>query len=151
MNASLADLKNAARRRIQAAAALLSDGVRYPQEACYLTHVSLECAFKAAVLEMHGKTRIADLAQTMPDALYSKLFFGTTGHDLEFLSKTACLDRKAAAAKQVSPRKDPTWPAIVASPRPYSLRYGSERVASRNASAEIALAKSVIRLLGVMA
>ncbi len=116
-----------------------------PCSAAYLAHVSLECAIKARLLSRGGYVSVEALAEKAPQ-VHAELFRGARGHDLNVLGSH--LRIKGFVETCGKPWSDDAcWKRMTASGRPYSLRYGTEPLATLAAEEEVQRASVLGELL----
>lgn len=127
INASQDNLKHSAQTKKVAADALIRDRNKHPSTAAYLLHVSLECAMKRRILIRNKVKSTAILKERLSPEVFESLFSGVTGHDLHHLAKTVSLRRYLEAHGKSTLLDNREWHKMCA-PRPYSLRYGIEKV-----------------------
>lgn len=147
MNLWREQLSKAARMRTSGARKLLGNEGGDPQLACYLLHVSLECALKLRILRINNKKDLESLKHVMPVDDYRRLFQSSDGHNMEILAVHSSLRRFLAARQQSALLDQDAWRRIVAGARPYSLRYGAETVERKHASEEFAVVTTIVDLI----
>lgn len=123
---------------------LLGAAAGKPQAAAYVLHVAVECALKVRLLSSNRQRSLAGLRTVMRDEAFSTLFFGKSGHDLSELARIVALERLLRAARNHQLLRRAAWRRMSASDRPYSLRYGVERIARDQALEELEVARAII-------
>lgn len=113
--------------------------------AAYLAHVSVECAIKARLLSRGGFACAEDLEKKQPQ-IYSTLFRSKSGHDLQKLADHLGIKRFLESNGKTW-LDDDCWKRMVSPARPYSLRYGIERITLGAAEEEIKRATELVAVL----
>lgn len=117
----------------------------HPQLAAYLVQVGLECWLKARILFQAGVDTSDQYERKVPDSL---IFKTSRGHNLEFLSLKAELGRLLCAeGKQPTLLEDQCWKRMSKDPRPYSLRYGTDKITLSCAREELERARLLADVL----
>ena len=146
INANHKHLKHSAKTKKDAAAALVKTKNKHSIPALYLSHVTLECAFKLRILRQNNANHINDLSKRMPKKAFESLFHGSTGHDLHHLAIAASIKRFLEANGNGHLLNQPEWQAM-AGERPYSIRYGTESVDFINAKRQVDFAIQLTDLI----
>ncbi len=146
VNTTRDEFRHSAQTKKDAATALMSNTLAHPVPAVYLSHVALECALKLRILIKNGAKHLDDLRRYLPENDFEALFSGTTGHDLHHLEKTAGLRRYLTATGNESLLMDTEWRSM-GGKRPYSLRYGTEKVPATDARKQVRFAARLADLI----
>lgn len=146
MNLRKDQISKAARRRAEGARRLHGDHSGDPQLACYLLHISLECAFKLLLLHRWRAADLEGLRRVLPPDDFKRLFETRRGHDLRSLAEYVSLERFLVARDHRRLAPD-IWKRITHDDRPYSLRYGTEAVSRKEADEELALVEPLVSLI----
>jgi HEPN domain-containing protein len=116
-----------------------------PTSAAYLANVALECGLKAILLSRGGYASAEDLAKKQPK-VYQTLFRGKSGHSLGDLAAFIRFQNMVEANGKKW-KEDQCWERMTSVERPYSLRYGTERIKREHAEAEIERAGELFEML----
>jgi hypothetical protein len=116
-----------------------------PGSAAYLAHVALECAIKARILCRGNCYDTEDLKKKQPK-VFQALFASKQGHDLEMLAAKIRLEEVLKTEGQAW-RDDLCWRRMSSPDRPYTLRYGAERIREAEAREDVTRTRD---LLGVL-
>ncbi len=146
-DSSRAQLLKASRRWVEAAGALLRMNGGRPRETAYLVHVGVECALKARILVRARATSVTDLRRLLPEDDWNELFRGSSGHDLGALAKKACLKMLLVNEDRESLLSAAAWARMTSADRPYSLRYGAIVVPLRDATEELEVGGTIVRMV----
>jgi hypothetical protein len=146
LNVNREQFRHSAQTKKVAAQTLLDGNSKHPYPAVYLSHVIIECALKRRILIINNATHLNELKKKMQAEDFNALFMGATGHDLHHLHRTASLRRYLEAKGQASLLDEPEW-AKMGGQRPYSLRYGVEKLAARDAEKQVEFARKLVELL----
>lgn len=146
INASQDDFRHSAQTKKDAACELVRGKHRHPGPAVYLAHVALECAFKLRILRHYRTRHTSGLRRILPEQSFSELFAGAKGHDLHHLARTASIARYLIALGEPDLLKQPEWQAMGGG-RPYSLRYGIERVSAAEVKRQVELTERLTNLV----
>lgn len=130
--------QTAAKQRHQAARELLgSSHSPKPQVACYLNLVALECLLKARIMDQAMRPRMPPLKEVLGEKKYEQLFGSSAGHSLSLLAEESSLRRGLKAAGRDKILQGTAWKRMCSSGRPYSLRYGTEKLSTAEAQDEV--------------
>ena len=147
LNANSEQLRQSAQTKKEAAKALIiGKSPHYPVPAAYLAHVALECALKYRILVRNKAKHIEELRRRLPRSVFDGLFSGISGHDLHHLERTAGLARFLTAIGSESLLDREEW-RLMGGDRPYSLRYGCEKVPVSHASRQVEFAGQLASLI----
>lgn len=146
INASQDDFRHSAQTKRNAARELVRTKQFHPGPAAYLAHVALECALKLRILRNNNARHADELREKLPERSFNELFTGAKGHDLHHLAGTASIKRCLAANGEADLLKRPEWQAMGGA-RPYSLRYGIERVSTSDAQRQVRFADRLAALI----
>jgi len=136
----------AARMHLRGALAASKHNGGEPRVSSYLAHIAVECAIKYRILRNLGRTRTADVASLLGDRFRS-IFSSRDGHDLTKLSQHASLQRLLDADNKANLLDSDDWKRMIHADRPYSLRYGTEAIATQTSNSEIVLVTSLLETL----
>ncbi|MBL8634402.1 MAG: hypothetical protein JNM40_14360 [Myxococcales bacterium] len=135
----------AAKQRHEAALQLLESAKSpKPQVAGYLNVVAMECLLKARILAQAEKSRVSELRPFLGDDTYKQLFRSSEGHRLGRLAEQAALRRLLAAAGLSSLLQKKAWSRMCKDERPYSLRYGTEKLHTEEAIEEVQVGSDLL-------
>ena len=146
VNVNRDQLRHSAQTKKDAANALIGAEQPHPTPAVYLSHVALECALKRRILIKNRATSTDDLKRCLPEKALEALFRGHTGHDLHRLGDTASLRRYLVASGDESLLQRREW-RDMGGQRPYSLRYGIERVSPSRAADQVRFAVNLVEVV----
>lgn len=128
------DLRDSAQRKLEGAERLLGGKSPLPSESAYLATVATECALKTLLMNKHS---IRDTKEIEEGHQLEPCFGGKGGHSFDRLL-VHLKDRQL-------PSLSGDLRARVTNPvRPYSLRYGEEKLEVAEAQAEIEWARDAV-------
>lgn len=128
------DLRGSAQRKLEGAERLLEGRSPLPSEAAYLATVATECALKTLLMNKHS---IRDTKEIEEGHQLEPCFGGKGGHSVGRL-----LDH--LKDRQLSTLSGELRARVTDSVRPYSLRYGEEKLEAAEAQAEIEWARQAV-------
>ena len=146
LNVNCDQFRHSAQTKTTAAGALVSGNQTHFVPAVYLSHVALECALKHRILTKNNTRHIEQLKGLLNPEDFDKLFNGSTGHDLHHLAKTAALRRYLEANGQQSLLERDAWRKMGGA-RPFSVRYGVERISADKARDQVQFSKELANLM----
>jgi hypothetical protein len=114
-----------------------------PTAAAYFAHVALEAALKARMLLVCGAETEAEFEKRGNNVA---LLRSGTAHNLARLAQSAGLRRLLDATGRAPLIEDGVWARMCADDRPYSLRYGTERIDANSAEKEVVRSTILVEL-----
>lgn len=132
--ASRNEMKDSAKRKLDGAERLLQGASPLPSEGAYLAAVATECALKSLLMTHHSIRKTEEIAKGHH---LEHCFTGAGAHSVDRLMHHLKGVEIPAMAGELRDRM--TNPG-----RPYSLRYGEEKLEPRQAQAEIEWARSAV-------
>lgn len=144
---SVEQLRRAARDHLAAATQALGESGGIPGSAAYLGHVATECNLKVRLLRWYRKPRVGAMQTALGDELFSLLFHSKDGHNLAVLAEHAGLQRLLEAERRTELLRGKVWSRMSHGDRPYSLRYGTERLARGAAGEELDVARDIDQIV----
>jgi hypothetical protein len=144
-----AQLRKASLGWIGHADAVLNRDQGHQHAAPYLAHLALECSLKARILEMAKVSTVDEFVSRQGPETGKRIFSTKAGHSLDLLAEQASVRRLLVASGSTPALLDDSapWRRLNGPDRPYSLRYGAERVAPRDARVEVELVQQLMGIL----
>ena len=146
INANHKHFRHSAQSKKDAAVELVRGKRVHPGPAVYLAHVALECALKLRILRKNKAHHTDDLKRLLPGSTFDGLFTGSRGHALHHLARTASVAQFLEAQGKSALLKKREWQRM-AGERPYSLRYGIERVTLAEAKSQVRFGEQLTDLI----
>jgi len=130
--ASRIQMKESARRKLHGAEHLMERANPLPSEGAYLASIASECSLKALLMTRHS---IQDTSEISEDHHLSECFRGKGAHNLSRIFRhLRGFSAPGLPGSQI-------WKRMTDKGRPYSLRYGEEKLSQSEAEHEISWAR----------
>jgi len=127
-------MKDSAQRKLEGADRLLIGQSPLPSEGAYLASIAAECALKTLLMTHHSIRKTEEITEGHQ---LRDCFAGSGGHNIDRLLHHLRGESIPAFSENLKER-------MTSSARPYSLRYGEEKLDTNKAKAEIDWARGAV-------
>lgn len=141
------ELLKVAKEHLEVANAGAARRPRPVRTMAYLAHVAAECAIKARILTMNARERTSDLREVLEVHIYEQTFESSHGHNLKHLATISSLKRLLVADRKAALLQGESWRRMCDDDRPYSLRYGTKKLAPSQAEDEVRLVETILGVI----